>query len=248
MTLKKQATIQSLQNGLFILEMIANEKRPLKFTEIQQLTKMTKSNVHKYLATLTLQGFLHKNQEHQTYQLGTKIMELASSENRASIVDVAAPYVKAFTQLNGITALIALPTEDGPLIKNIWSVTYGINIGAQNGTTLPLYSSTGVIFFAFEKGNLMQNWLQQSLASLDKNTRRKIIEEKPKIRAEKFVLKSEPLVAHISSCSVPIFNSKHQLVAAITAVGIHGAMPKTVDDPIAQQMIQLAHDISRNLK
>jgi IclR family transcriptional regulator, acetate operon repressor len=47
----KTIGIQSLQIGLNILEILAMEKEPLKFTDIQNLTSMTKSNLYKYLST-----------------------------------------------------------------------------------------------------------------------------------------------------------------------------------------------------
>ena len=48
---KSPAMIGSLQVGMGVLDIIASQTHPLKFTEIQELTQITKSNLYKYLNT-----------------------------------------------------------------------------------------------------------------------------------------------------------------------------------------------------
>lgn len=66
--MSKENKIQSLEIGLNILEIIANHKEPLKFTEIQNITSMTKSNLYKYLTTLHEFGAIQRNPDN-TYSL-----------------------------------------------------------------------------------------------------------------------------------------------------------------------------------
>jgi len=51
---KNGSTIQSLQIGIGILDVLINNGTPMKFVEIQEKTNMTKSNLYKYMNTLTL--------------------------------------------------------------------------------------------------------------------------------------------------------------------------------------------------
>lgn len=246
---KKQTVIQSLQTGLELLEIIAKERRPMKFTEIQQLSNMTKSKMYKYLTTLTQCGFLFKDPVTNMYKLGNKLIEIGNiAQGDTSIIELADPYLKAFTEETGLTALIAIPSAEGPLIKEIWSVTYGINIGAQNGTTLPLISSTGSIFYAFKKGIHISNWIDQSWITLSDQTQQQVKQEIEQVRAYLFAAKTEPLIEHISSCSVPIFNFQQELVAAITAVGFKNLIPNDHKHPTAQKMLALSQKLSNYLK
>jgi len=242
---KKQTVIQSLQNGLNLLEMIAKERRPMKFTEIQQLANMTKSKIYKYLTTLTQSGFLFKDPVTNMYRLGNKLIEIGNiAQGDTSIIELADPYMKTFTEETGLTALIAMPSLDGPLIKEIWSVTYGINIGAQNGTILPFISSTGSIFYAFKEGIQINNWIDQSWMRLTVQTQQQILQDIEQVKAQLFVAKTEPLIEHISSCSVPIFNFQQELVAAITAVGFKNLIPSDYQHPTAQKMLALSQKLS----
>src|SRR4051812_21143561 len=87
---KKQAVIQSLQTGFGLIEMIAKERRPMKFTEIQQLSNMTKSKMYKYLTTLTQTGFLYRDSITNMYRLGNKLIKLGNiAQGDTSIIEIA---------------------------------------------------------------------------------------------------------------------------------------------------------------
>jgi predicted Zn-ribbon and HTH transcriptional regulator len=51
---KNPQMIHSLQTGIQIIELIAKQEHPLKFTEIQELSGLTKSNLYKCLNTLPM--------------------------------------------------------------------------------------------------------------------------------------------------------------------------------------------------
>lgn len=246
---KKAAVIQSLKTGLGLIELIAKERRPMKFTEIQLMSDMAKSNVHKYLTTFVQTGFLERDSSTHTYKLGSKLIEIGTMAQEAtSLTELIDPYMKAFTNETGLTALIALPSLNGPYIKEIWSVTYGINIGAQNGMVLPLLSSTGYIFYAFQEGLQLSKWIIQSSRELSIETKQTIRKEIEQIEKTSFIAKKEPLIEHISSCSVPVFNTRQELTAAITVVGYHNLVPNDPQHSVAEKMLELAQQLSHFFK
>lgn len=242
---KKYNTIQSLQTGLTLLEIIAHKRKPLKFTEIQKMTDMTKSNLHKYLMTFTQNGFLYRDEATNTYRLGHKLVEFgALAQEGSSIVELADPLMKDFTKQTHLTALIAEPSDRGPLIKEIWSVTYGIDIGAQNGTNLPLISSTGLVYAAFGKSQKLLRWKERCLESLLEEQRKIVLDEIEIVKRQMFASKKEPIVEHISSCSVPIFDFQKNLICAITVVGYENAVANQPEHPVAKKLIAIAEELS----
>lgn len=244
----KSAVIQSLQIGLNLLEILASEKEPLKFTEIQNLTSMTKSNLHKYLATLCQFGMVYRNQQNNTYTLGPKLVQLGNAAllGQSSIIEVAIPYFKKINEHTNLTALLAVPSVKGPLVSYILSADYGINIGAQIGATLPMSSSTGVIFSAFEVKPSLSEWEQEELSKLSNADLKELQYKKNETRNTLFASKIEPLIKHVSSFSVPIFNYNHELIGAITIVGHTETVPVTVDHPISQFVLDIALQISQS--
>lgn len=239
--MSKDNRIQSLQIGLNILEIIAAQKEPLRFTEIQSLTSMTKSNLYKYLSTLNDFGYIQRNPDN-TYSLGHKLIKLGNvAQERSPLVEVIIPHLKNISDHTGLTALLALPTENGPLVSYISSATYGINIGAQIGTNLPLNSSTGIVFAAF-RNPLLRNWMEKELSHV--NQREEILKELDKTKNSFYASKIEPLVTHVSSFSVPILNYDEELLGAITIVGYTETVPTDPFHPISQLVINICKDIS----
>ncbi|MEH7744050.1 IclR family transcriptional regulator [Neobacillus drentensis] len=241
----KTAGIQSLQMGLNILEILAMEKEPLKFTDIQNRASMTKSNLYKYLSTLSQFGLINRNPHTNMYTLGHKLVQLGNvALGQTSLIEVVIPYFKKITEFTNLTVLLAVPTIKGPFISYILSADYGINIGAQMGTHLPLSSSTGVVFSAFEKDVHRKEWEVEELSKFNENELRQFQNEKEKTRQLHFASKTEPLIMHVSSFSVPLLNFNHELLGAITIVGITETVPNSADHSIGQYVLNIAKEIS----
>ena len=242
---KTPVTIQSLKIGLNILEILGSEKKPLRFTEIQHLTGMTKSNLYKYINTLSQSGMLYRDPYTNAYTLGHKLVELGSiAMGNTTIVEQTMPYFKEIGEKTNLTALLAIPSLKGPLIAYIHNADYGINIGAQIGANLPLDSATGLLFSAFENRAHLKEWEQDSSKNWSKEEQEQYLLEQVRTRETFFASKIEPLVEHVSSFSVPILNFNEELLAAITIVGFTDLVPKTVEHPTSQLVLKYAQSLS----
>lgn len=208
-----QQIIQSFAAGISLLELIIQQQKPLNVHEIQALSNMKTSNLYKYLNTLTAKGLLEKNDTH--YTVGATLFHWNSllAAKSQSLLERVSQKLEMISTQTGLTALIAVPTVKGPLVTTIFSAHYGVNIGAQIGQYLPEKSSSSLIQQAFEA---------------------------PLVMKEPFVHASEPLVSHISSCSMPI-REHEQLVGMLTLVGFDPLIPKkSTDEKIqfCQQLLQ----------
>ncbi|RHW40088.1 IclR family transcriptional regulator [Lysinibacillus yapensis] len=243
-TKNKVSVIQSLQVGLKLLDVLAEQKEPLKFTDIQNLTSMTKSNLYKYLSTLCEFGAVYRNPVTNTYTLGQKLIKLGNiAMGQSSIIELVIPYLKKINENTNLTALLAIPSVNGPLVTYISSADYGINIGAQIGTTLPLSSSTGIIYSAFPNAHL-QEWLENEKSKMTKAELQTFEYEKENARKRFFASKIEPLIEHVSSFSVPILNFSDELIGAITIVGYTEIVPKAAEHPTGQIVLEIAQQVS----
>lgn len=241
----KISIIQSLEIGLNILEILADEKEPLKFSDIQNITSMTKSNLYKYLSTLHQFGMIYRDPQTNSYSLGQKLIKLGNiALSQSPLIEVVIPYLKKINENTKLTALLAIPSVEGPLITYISSPDYGINIGAQIGTTLPLSSSTGVVYSAFQSPSMM-NWIAEEKEKLNENELIQHELEAKNTKKDFFASKIEPLVEHVSSFSSPILNFNKELIGAITIVGYNDTVPKSIDEPISKYVIDIAHQISK---
>ncbi|AGT31776.1 MULTISPECIES: IclR family transcriptional regulator [Geobacillus] len=246
---KSTNVIQSLQVGLNIIDIVATKNRPLKFTEIQELTGITKSNLYKYLNTLTMLDVLYRDKKDGTYSLGGKFIEYcAAALGDRNVIGKITPYLREISASTSQTALLAVWTHGGPVIVDIYSANYGLNIGAQVGTRLPLLSATGKVFAAFkdERDPQVKEWKQSELRKLTDERRKQLEEEIEGIRQRFFSYALEPLVKHVSSFSVPVLDFQRDLVAAVTVVGFTERIPKTADEQAGKYIMDCVAEISKS--
>lgn len=238
-------TIGSLTIGIQIIDAVAQSDLPLKFSDIQELTGISKSNLYKYLNTLTQTGLLYRDQKRGAYSLGYKFLEYGSAAlQNADFIGRLTPYFKEISKLTNMTTLLATWVNDGPIITNIWNTNFGLNIGGQVGTKLPLSSSSGKIFAAFANSLEITNWIEREQQTIDGFDIAGFQHELKKIRDQRFTYAYEPLVRHVSSIGFPILNFNKELVGSFSVVGFTEDVPSDFDSAIIQQILSLSNEMS----
>ncbi|MFP7737064.1 IclR family transcriptional regulator [Priestia aryabhattai] len=244
-TIKSTTMIQSLQVGMSIIDLISSQEQPLKFSEIQELTQITKSNLYKYLNTLTHLELLYRDKKSGTYMLGSKVIEYGMAAiGHQDIISTVTPYLQELSHHTSLTALLAVWTPEGPVVANIWSSNNGLNIGAQIGTRLPILSSTGKIFSSFSPPFLIREWKEKELSGLTTEERALLVKEEENTVKNRITFANEPLVSYVSSVSVPLVNYNGDLLGAITLVGFSQITPHTLEHKASQQLLEISKEIS----
>ena len=243
--MNKTTTIGSLAQGIKIIDVIAQSESPLKFTEVQELTGISKSNLYKYLNTLTQMDLLYRDQKQGHYSLGYKFLEYGSAAMKNNdLIGRLTPYFKEISNLTNMSTSLSVWLNDTPVITNIWNTNFGLNIGAQIGTKLPLMSAAGKIFAAYANTDEVLNWIEQ--ARHPNFPTESFEEELEQIRKSHVAFAKEPLVNHVSSWSLPILNYKNELLAAVTIIGFTEDIPKDDSSEIVQQVIQMVKEMSQS--
>ena len=242
---KNNTMIQSLQVGMSIVDIIAAKEQPLKFSEIQELTQITKSNLYKYLNTLTHLHLLHRDKRSGAYMLGSKIIEYGRSAiGHQDIIATVTPYLQELGQDTSLTALLVVGSPNGPVAANIWNPNHMFNIGAQIGTQLPILSATGKVFSAFPTSYIIQEWKKRELDKLSLEEKKKLDKEEQNLINTGISFSKDALVQNVTSAAVPIFNDKKELLGTITLVGFLQFFPQDVNHEASQKLIEAAKEIS----
>ena len=244
---KNLPIIQSLQTGLQLLDLVSEHNQSLKFTEIKELSGITKSNLYKYLNTLTQLNLLQRDKKQNTYSLGSKLIEYGiCAIGSQDVIGQVAPYLQEISRKTYLTTLLSVWTYEGPVIANIRNVNYGLNIGAQIGTRLPLMSSAGKIFSVFRTGKDTKEWRLKELHKSSDLTRKSFEEEQERIRLNYFSYANEPLVDNVSSFSVPLLDYKTDLLGTLTVVGFTTIIPENPESEIGKYVLECANEISKS--
>ncbi|HWO96218.1 MAG TPA: IclR family transcriptional regulator [Bacillus sp. (in: firmicutes)] len=242
---KKGTTIQSLQIGMGIVDLIAKQGRPLKFSDIHELTKITKSNLYKYLNTFTQLGILYRDKESGSYVLGSKLIEYGmAAADQENVVDRITPYLQEINEKSLSTVLYSIWTHNGPMIVREFNANQGYNIGAQMGTLLPLLSATGKVFTAFLDEQMIREWKEKELKHIPLEQVEQLKEECKLIREKEISFAREPLVASVSSVAFPVFNYKKKLLGAVTIVGFSELIPHNEEEELSGYLMSISKEIS----
>jgi DNA-binding IclR family transcriptional regulator len=243
--IKKGTTIQSLQIGMGIVDLIAKQGRPLKFSDIHDLTGITKSNLYKYLNTFTQLGILYRDKESGAYVLGSKLIEYGmAAVDHENVVDRITPYLQEINGKSLSTVLYSSWTHNGPMIVKEFNTNRGYNIGAQMGTFLPILSATGKVFMAFMDEQIIREWKEKELKQIPQEKGNQLEEECKLIREKEIAFAREPLVSSVSSVAFPVFNYKKKLLGAVTIVGFSELIPHNEGEELSKYLINISKEIS----
>lgn len=241
----KNSGIQSLYTGWRIIEAIKNSGRPLKFTEIQKITEINKSNLYKYIYSLLDLKLIYRNKGDGTYSLGSKLIEYGmAAVGQEDVIGRVEPYLLELNQESQCTALFVTWTTEGPIVARISAESRGLNIGAQIGTSLPLKSSSGKIFYTFMPSTTIFDWLTKEYNHLEEEDKTSLQQEREEIKKLGIAFSEEPLVTGVSSASCPIFNYKKDLLGAVTIVGFNRDVPTQADEEMSQKLIHTCKELS----
>lgn len=242
---KSNSMIQSLQIGIGILEMIAEQNRPLKFAEIQELTGISKSNLYKYINTFVQSHILYRDNETGSYLLGSKLIKFGLvAADQENVIGRITPYLEMLSKKSNCSVTYSIWTENGPMVIKLFNNNAGFNIGVQVGTILPPGSSAGKTFLAFKEQHIIKEWKEKELMGLSAKQREAFEQELRTIRQGEISFAAEPIVQSVSSVSFPVFNYQKKLISAVAVVGFNDQIPKTEDEPLSQYIKEISKQIS----
>jgi len=239
--------IQSIEKAHEILEIIAQENKPVSITELAAHSGMSKSKLHKYLVSLCRIGFLSKGRDLK-YSLGTELMLLGlTAAERTDIRSKSLPYVLELKEKLNETSALAIWGESGPFFLLWQESNRTVNIGIKVGSRVALtQSATGLIFAAFLPEEKTNELLRRESEDNGKNPS-EMVPVLNKVRKQGYATAHGDLILGIAAVAAPVYSQTNELVACLTVVGILGTMSVEDDSPIVRATCQSARQLSYEL-
>ncbi|MGQ9779250.1 MAG: IclR family transcriptional regulator [Bacillota bacterium] len=251
---RKARIVQAVDRSLAILEAMAREGAPMALGEISAEVELTRSTVHRLLATLMARGFVRQDPISGRYFLGLKALEVgASCLTTLDIRSVARPFLRHLARECGETANLAvLDGLDVVYIDQVEAESM-IKMRARLGSRGPAHcTGAGKVLLAA----LPEEELQRLLAGriLKRYTARTITaperlrEELRQIRKEGYAVDFGEMEPAIRCAAAPVRNYEGQVICAVSISGpstrIDGERLRSVLVPAVRRAAQ---EISREL-
>lgn len=240
---------KAFTKGLRLIEALALGERPRGITDLANELGFTKSNVHRFLATLQELGYVRRNPADSTYELTTRIWELGNHViRRMDFVRVARP---AMTKLAGtIGETVHLSMLDGTDVVYLDKIESEHHIRAHTsvGARAPAFTmATGKAMLA----HMPDDYLERFRPHLRRytGTTRTTIEE---LRADVELARRQGYAAvphgewreGIAACACAVLGRSGELVGAIGMSGPDSRIKRRNLRQIAVHVMDAARDIS----
>ena len=251
----KKRSIQSIEIGGQLLNVLAKESRPMILKDLAERSGMTPSKAHPYLVSFGRLGLIEQDSSGQ-YRLGPAALQLGlSCLNQLDPLKVATPIVEKLALDIEHSVAIAVWGNLGPTIVRMIESREPIHVNMRTGTVMSVSgTATGKIFAAFMSNEkldalkLLNLGDRVSHGDVDLNLDAQITEKELKqIRHDKIVSAAGKPIPGVNALSAPVFDQSGQLALVITALGPAVSFPADKEGSIAKALLACAIEISTRL-
>lgn len=251
-------TSQSLERGLAILSSFHSDRPLIGVSELSRGLELSRSTVHRYVATLAKLGYLQQDFDSKRYRLGPKVLDLGfSALSSMDLLEISAPHLRQLSDETQRTVNLAiLDGTDVVYIERCRAARPGqreIDLNLHVGARLPAYcTAMGKAILAF----VPEERLEEIIEHIDFAPRgphtltdpKAFRVELDKIRTSGIAVNDEELAYGLRSIAAPIHSHSGEVLAALN-LAVHRTMV-SMDELIARfgpAVTQTAHDISLSM-
>lgn len=234
--------VRSVDRALDILLCFTQEKPSLSLTEIADEITISKSTVHRLLATLECKRFLIRDSVTGKYHLGYRFLEMASQVFGNVNQQWALPYLRFLADECGETVDLAVLDDDHVIYLQVVESHQRVKLAAAMGQRLPAFcTATGKAFLAFLPESRVKKILGTRLSSYTEHTRTELAALENDLRETRergYAISEQEYEKDINAVAAPILAADGYPLAAIAVAGPSFRLPR-------QRMLALGPTIQK---
>jgi DNA-binding IclR family transcriptional regulator len=201
----------------------------LSLTEIAEQVDLSKSTVHRLLATLESKRFLIRDTTNSKYHLGFRFLEMASQMLTDVNQQWALPYLQRLADECSETVDLAVLDDDHVIYLQVVESTQRVKLAAAMGQRLPAFcTATGKAFLANLPEKQVQKILSSGLTRYTENTQLVLADlqaDLDETRRRGFAISEQEYEKDINAVAAPILAEDGYPVAAIAVAGPSYRLP-----------------------
>lgn len=212
----------TIGKALDVLDLVAQAERPVRFSELLNLSPHPKATLYRLVQTLTHQGMLRYDVDRQTYAPGLRLVSLAHAAWRqSSLAPIARPHIDALSETLGETVHLAQLDAGQVLYVDKRNAADPIEMFSQAGKVGPGYcTGVGKAMLAFLGDEALEAALsQQAWFAHTANThtdRATLLEELATVRAQGIAYDREEHEPGIICVAAPILSDTGRSIGALS--------------------------------
>ena len=242
----------SIKKALAIIECIGKSTRPLKASEVANITKLERATAFRILTYLTSLGYLFKDINTNLYSLGHKIFEFGDkSDFLKTLTTLCLDSIRNLSmETQHITYLAVL---EGPHVMYCDKVdpsgesaprAFRMRLDAHScalGKAMLAHKSLEELKEIYKSYSLHKH-TDNTITTLEK-----LYVELRKIRTIGYSLNQAETFNYVYGIGAAIINSQHRAIAAISLSGTKGSINVKTIPSLAEKVLNTSRQISNKL-
>jgi IclR family transcriptional regulator, KDG regulon repressor len=248
------SNVQSLERALTLLNTISEYPDGIQISRLAEQVGLTKSTIHRLLATLANMNYVVKDEETDKYKLGLQVLFLSRNMlNNSNIVSTAKPYLQKLSQ--EVKETVHLCVEDRGEIVYIDKIesNQSIQMYSRIGSRAPMHSTAvGKILLSdksqkdFDDLVSKMNFVRKTPTTI--TSKEEFVKEIEKVKMQGYALdniENEEVIRCIAS---PIFDHKGKIIASFSISGPSNRVTlEYIESTLIDKVREYTNVISRNL-
>lgn len=217
-------SVRAVERALDILLCFTREEPTRSLTQIAESIHMSKTTVHRLLATLESKRFITRDKVTGLYRLGFRFIEMASLVLRdVGLERWALPYLQRLSAEYGETVDLSILDGSHVIYLEVIESPQRVKLAAAVGQRLPaFFTASGKALLAYLPEEQVTKIIRDNFAEASRELPAPISEMIAELRvtAERgYAISEQEYEEDINAVAAPIFGEDRQPVASIAIVG-----------------------------
>jgi DNA-binding IclR family transcriptional regulator len=224
MTVPKRDRVQSVDRALDVLEAVAAGGE-LGVSEVAARTGLVVSTAHRLLASLADRGYVRQSATHGRYQLGLKVLELASGQQAqtAALCAAARPHLEHIESVTRETTNLVILVGNRVVYVDQVAGRHSMRMFTELGSSVLAHTTgSGKAMLAYQPAQTVADIYSRAREPFERLTPRthttlaSLTEEFGRIRRRGYAIDDEEHEEGVSCVAAPVFDGSGGAFAAIS--------------------------------
>lgn len=248
---KEKNLVPMILKTFDLLEAFREHPQGLSYMElVEQNPKISKISIYRILCTLHKLRYLHKDENTNKFELGTKFIELGRiTQGRLSVVRIAEPYMEELRDKWGEQVNLSTVEDDELISLRVLEGTHPLRVVQYTNRREALYSSaSGKAILGHlsleERDSILRRVSFKKLTPKTITTRADYEKELEKALDLGYAIDDEENLSGVRCLGAALRDQKGHPIAALSITGPTTRINQQVIPRMAQEVIDAANEIS----
>jgi len=244
--------VRSVDRALDILLCFTREEPARSLTQIAETIHMSKTTVHRLLATLENKRFITRDNDTSLYRLGLRFIEMASLVLQdVNLHRWAEPYLQRLAKEYGETVDLSILDGAHVIYLEVIESPQRVKLAAAVGQRLPAYyTASGKALLAYLPEERVKKIIGDNLAEAsgrDQASVEGMMEDLRKTVERGYAISEQEYEEEINAVAAPIFDKDRNPIASIAIVGPSYRLSKDRLPALGEALRQMTQTISSEI-